>query len=184
MTGPGPGAADPPGGSEGGPVPGPGLGGRSKGGPVPGQALVRASWAGTALFTVLAVGAALAPDALASASAVLDLVLFAVGFFAFCWSLLRAADRSRTEELSVAGVWFLAGGSAPRGVQRAMLVPLALQVVVGVATAAARPFTTLAFGILVPLYGLGLCGVWAAAFGTFGPRRRLDPRRPAPPRRP
>ena len=148
----------------------------------PGRALVRASWAGTAVFTALAVGAAAAPDALAPVSAVVDLALFAAGFLAFCWSLLRAADRSRDEELSVAGLWFLAGGSAPRAVQRDLLLPLGLQVVVGVATAAVRPFTPLAFGILVPLYGLGLAGVWGAAFGTFGPRRDADPRGPGPPR--
>ena len=148
----------------------------------PGRRLVQASWIGTALFTVLAVGAAAVPDALAPASAVLDLVLFAVGFLAFCWSLLRAADRSREEELSVAGLWFLAGGSAPRAVQRDLLVPLGIQAVVGVATAAVRPFTPLAFGILVPLYGLGLAGVWGAAFGTFGPRRRPEHRRPGPSR--
>jgi hypothetical protein len=53
-------------------------------------------------------------------------------------------------------------------------------VVVAVATAAVRPFTPLAFGILVPLYGLGLAGVWAAAFGTFGPRRHPGPRRSRP----
>ena len=147
---------------------------------VPGQRLIQASWIGTALFTVLAVGAAIVPDVLAAPSAVLDLVLFAIGFLAFCWSLLRAADRSREEELSVAGLWFLAGGSAPRSVQRDLLVALAIQVVVAVATAAVRPFTPLAFGILVPLYGIGLAGVWGSAFGTFGPRRRPERPRPRP----
>ena len=150
--------------------------------PEPGRRIIQASWLGTALFTVLAVGAAIAPDALAAPSAVLDLVLFALGFLAFCWSLLRAAGRSREEELSVAGLWFLAGGSAPRSVQRDLLVPLGIQVVVGVATAAVRPFTPLAFGILVPLYGIGLAGVWGAAFGTFGPRSSPERRRPKPSR--
>jgi hypothetical protein len=148
----------------------------------PGRRLIQASWIGTALYTVLAAGAAAVPDVLAAPSAVVDLVLFAVGFLAFCWSLLRAADRSREEELSVAGLWFLAGGSAPRSVQRDLLVPLGIQIVVAVATAAARPFTPLAFGILVPLYGLGLAGVWGAAFGTFAPRRQPEQRRSRPSR--
>jgi len=147
---------------------------------VPGRRLIQASWTGTALFVVLAVGAAVVPDVLAAPSAVLDLVLFALGFLAFCWSLLRAAGRSREEELSVAGLYFLAGGSAPRSVQRDLLVPLGIQVVVAVATAAVRPFTPLAFGILVPLYGIGLTGVWGAAFGTFGPRRQPERRPPRP----
>jgi hypothetical protein len=63
-----------------------------------------------------------------------------------------------------------------------LLVPLGIQIVVAVATAAARPFTPLAFGILVPLYGLGLAGVWGAAFGTFGPRRQPEQRRSRPSR--
>jgi hypothetical protein len=148
----------------------------------PGRRIIQASWIGTAVFTVLAVGAAAVPDVLAAVSAVLDLVLFAVGFLAFCWSLLRAADRSREEELSIAGLWFLAGGSTPGPVQRALLIPLGIQVVVAVATAAVRPFTPLAFGILVPLYGLGLAGVWGAAFGSFGPRRQPERRPPRPSR--
>jgi hypothetical protein len=63
-----------------------------------------------------------------------------------------------------------------------LLVPLGIQIVVAVATAAARPFTPLAFGILVPLYGLGLAGVWGAAFGTFAPRRQPEQRRSRPSR--
>ena len=41
------------------------------------------------------------------------------------------------------------------------------------------------FGILVPLYGLALCGVWAVAFGSFAPRRQSPSpsgRRPRPDR--
>jgi hypothetical protein len=29
----------------------------------------------------------------------------------------------------------------------------------------------LAFGILTPLYGLGIAGLWGARHGTFAPRR-------------
>jgi len=37
-------------------------------------------------------------------------------------------------------------------------------------TASVRPFTGLAFGILVPTYGLGLVGLWAVRLGEFPPR--------------
>jgi hypothetical protein len=47
---------------------------------------------------------------------------------------------------------------------------LAIQVVVAVTTASIRPFTTLAFGILVPMFGIGMNGLWAARHGRFGPR--------------
>lgn len=131
--------------------------------------IIRASWAGTTLFTVVAVAAAAFPSALQVAAAAVDLVLFTIGLGAFGWAFLRAAGRSRTEELSVAGVWLLSG-SAPADVRRSLLGSFTAQVVVALATAAIRPFTPLAFGILVPVHGLALCGVWGAAHGSFPPR--------------
>ena len=44
-----------------------------------------------------------------------------------------------------------------------------VQCVVAVTVASVRPFTVAAFAVLVPMYGLGLNGVWAARHGTFGP---------------
>ena len=65
-----------------------------------------------------------------------------------------------------------------------MMAALALEVVVAVATASVRPFTASAFGILVPVYALGLSGAWGARHGTFPPRppegttsERVDPNR-------
>ena len=51
-----------------------------------------------------------------------------------------------------------------------------------VATAAARPFTPLAFGVLAPMFGLGVMGLWGAKFGTFPPRPP-EPERPSRRRR-
>ena len=137
----------------------------------PGSVLVRASWAGTAVFVAAAAAGAADPDPFESAVTLVAVVLFAVGVVAFLWAFFRAAGRSRTEELSVAGVWFLSG-SAPPGVRRALLSSFAVQVVVSVAAASIRPFTEVAFGVLVPVYGLGLSGAWGAAHGTFPPRER------------
>lgn len=133
--------------------------------------LVRVALGGTAVFVVAAVAAAIWPAALAVPVAVLDLVLFALGGAAFSAALVRAATRSRREELSVAGL-FLLSGSAPADVRRLLLGALAAQTVVALATASVRPFTPLAFGVLVPTFGLGLCGLWAARRGTFPARRR------------
>ena len=54
---------------------------------------------------------------------------------------------------------------------------LAVQVVTGLATALARPDAadgtpgpSLALGVLVPVFGFGLNGWWAAFHGTFDPR--------------
>lgn len=138
-----------------------------------GQALVTASLLGTAAFTAAAVAAAVAPDALAVPAAVVDLVLFAVGLLAFAVALLTAASRSRHEELSVAGVFFLSG-SVPASTRRRLLGALTVQTVVALATAGVRPFTPLAFGVLVPTFGLGACGLWGARHGTF-PARGAGP---------
>ena len=59
---------------------------------------------------------------------------------------------------------------------RLMNSALAIQVVIGLGGAIIRRSTdgvsgsTLAFGVLVPLLGLGLNGLWASKYGTFGKR--------------
>ena len=94
---------------------------------------------------------------------------FQIGFFA-------AVQRSRESEISVSQLFFLTGEVAPRDVKVPMLVALSVQTVVGVAAAIARPTTdgkagsVLAFGVLVPMLGLGLNGLWASRHGAFAPR--------------
>ena len=48
---------------------------------------------------------------------------------------------------------------------------LGAQVVVAVATAAARPYSSLSFGILAVMWGLGMIGLWGARYGAFQPRQ-------------
>ena len=133
--------------------------------------IVRASWIGTAVFTATAV-AAVATRAVTIPAAAVALGLFAAGIGIFFWAYAIAVNRSRTDAIGIGGLFFLAGTeTAPQGVKRALLASLAAQTVVALATAAARPFTTLAFGVLVPLYGLALTGLWGARHGRFGPRR-------------
>ena len=138
--------------------------------PTPGRNIVTASWAGTAVFTVTAAVGAADPDPFESAVTVVSLALFALGIVAFAYAFGKAVSRSRAEEISVAGLWFFAGGSAPKDVRTHLLLSLAVQTVVAVAAASVRPFTEVAFGVLVPVYGLGLCGVWGAAHGRFPQR--------------
>lgn len=131
-----------------------------------GGAVVTGSVVATVTFTVTALAAVVVPARLGTPAAVLDLVLFVVGLAAFAAALLRAAARSRHEELSLAGL-FLLSGSAPAVVRRTLLGCLAAQTVVAFAAAAFRPFTPLAFGVLVPTLGLAACGLWAALHGSF-----------------
>jgi len=57
-------------------------------------------------------------------------------------------------------------------------VLLTAQIVIAAVTAAARPFTTLAFGVLTPVFGLGLNSLWAARHGNFPPRKPAPERAP------
>lgn len=146
------------------------------GGVHPGRSIVRADVAGTALFVGSVVGA-VATDAWTAGSIIVALVLFAVGVFAFIWGYFSAIERSRTEEIGVANLFLLTGPTAPPAVKRTMSIALAVQVVVAIAGAAAGfsgmsedELNPLAFGILVPMFGMGLNGVWASRHGTFGPR--------------
>ena len=135
-----------------------------------GAAVLRASWLGTAVFVVTAVAGAIAPSTFDAVALAVAIALFAGGCAVFLWAFLVAAGRSRTQRLELAQVWFLTGPPTPREVRRSLLGALAVQVVAGLATAAARPYTSLAAGVLVPMWGLGLCGLWAARHGTFPPR--------------
>jgi hydrogenase/urease accessory protein HupE len=131
----------------------------------------RASWWGTAVFVATSVAAVAAPDAPFEVPAfVVAIALFFAGCGAFVAAYTRAVARSRTDLIGVSELFFLTGQTAPPAVKRSLLGALAVEIVVGLGSAIARPYTSLAAGTLVPVYGLGLCGVWASRHGTF-PRR-------------
>ncbi len=136
----------------------------------------RASWAGTAVFAVTATAAAVAPDTFKPVALVVAIALFAGGCAVFLWAFVLVAGRSRTDLMQQAQIWFLTGPPTPATVRKSLLGSLAVQVAVGLATAGARPYTSLAAGVLVPMWGLGLCGLWAARHGDFPPRP-VDTRR-------
>lgn len=124
------------------------------------------------MFVATATAADASPAAFEAMALAVAVALFAAGCAIFLWAFLVMAGRSRTERLELAQVWFLTGPSTPRTVRRSLLGALIVQVVAGLATAAVRPYTSLAAGVLVPMYGLGLCGLWAARHGHFPPRPR------------
>ncbi len=141
------------------------------GGPAPaGSGIVKASVASTAAFTVAAAAGVLAPDTFAVVTAVVSCVAFVAGCVVFLWAYALALNRSRTEAIGIGGLYFLAGTGAPAPVRRRLLASLAAQVVVALLAASLRIYTAVAFGILVPVLGLGLSGLWAARHGSFPAR--------------
>ena len=135
----------------------------------------------TALFLVAtAVAAVVFTPATRAVGVAIDLVLFGIGVAAFIWGYFSAVQRSRVDEISVASLYLLTSQVANKQVQKTMNGCLIGQLVIGLAGAIARSSTdgkagsTLAFGVLVPLLGLGLNGLWASQFGTFTPREQPD----------
>ncbi len=148
-----------------------------------GDAIIRASWLGTGVFTVVAVAEVFAVRLFQIPMIVVSIGLFLVGLLAFVASFLIAVSRSREVEIGMGGLYFLAG-TAPRRVQRHLMGSFAAEVLVatvtasiGIALVAEDANNPLAFGFLVPLFGLGLAGLWGARYGTFGERRPAQPRR-------
>lgn len=140
--------------------------------PDAGASLVTASWVATGIFTAAATVATVFPDQLARPVAVFDCLLFVAGLVAFGVAFARAVNRSRTERIEIAALFFLAGATAPTSVKRNLLGSFTVQIVVAMVTSSIRLYTSVAFGILVPMLGLGLAGVWGATHGRFPPRDR------------
>ena len=139
-------------------------------GPEPGAGIVNLAFLGTGALVATSVAAAIAPDSFGVVHAALSVVLFAVGTGAMLWAYALGVSRSRTELIGIPGLFFLAGDVAPRATRRALRIATALEVVAVVAAASIRPFTEVAFGILAPMFGLGLMGMWGGRHGVFPPR--------------
>lgn len=148
--------------------------------PYPGGELVRATWVGTAVLTVASLVAVVLLGPVRYVHVAVVLGMFVLGCLFFLRAYWTAVQRSREVEIGIGGLFFLAGPTAPRAVRRTMNWSLGVQSLVAVAAATARPFTTLAFGVLAPMWGLGLNGVWGATYGRFGRRIVDGPRRAAP----
>ena len=120
----------------------------------------RVAWYATGVFAVTAV-AGVAVPALRIVAVAVALALFVGGAALMTATLVIGAGRSRTDNVDIGGLFF---SQAPRTLRLA----LAAQAVIGLVTATLR--ASAAFGVLVPVFGLGLCGLWGARHGTFPAR--------------
>jgi hypothetical protein len=147
-----------------------------------GDAIVLVNMVGTIVFTITAITAAgVFSTATQWVGAITAMGLFLIGVFAFLWSFWNVVQRSRTEQIAVTQVYLLIGPPTPARTRRVMLAMLTVQITVGLTTALTRtraengsPGTSLAVGVLVPMFGIGMNGLWAAYHGVFPPRDDLD----------
>ncbi len=109
--------------------------------------------------------------------AIVSVVLFAIGVGSTLWAYASALERSRAEEIGVANLYLVTGTTAPTAVKRVLLGALVVQVLasfgaasVGVIGLKDSQLNALAFSVLVPMFGIGMNGAWAARYGSYGPR--------------
>lgn len=147
--------------------------------PEVGRGLIVADLVGTvALVAVTVVAASVDADLAVAANLAVSGLLFVAGCVAFAVGFVRAAGRSRTEIVDLAGLFYLTG-SAPRRTRRVLLGLWFVQIgVVTVTITAIEP----PFGVMAPVWGIGMLTAWGARHGTFpartvpgGPGRRSAP---------
>ena len=149
----------------------------------PGGVVIGIDLVGTAIFLLTATYAAVVFDTTAQwVGSITALALFGVGVVAFLWSFWNALQRSRGEQIAVSQLYFLMGAAVPAPVRRTMNLALVAQVLIALVTSFARPNgpdgspgSSLAVGFLVPMFGIGLNGLWAAYHGRFAPRPDDEP---------
>jgi hypothetical protein len=136
-----------------------------------GVGVIRSVWAGTAVFAVTTAVGAVVPSARIGVVGI-DLLLMLLGSLLYFWGWAVAAGRSRDSEISLWNL-ILLEDAAPRRVRFQLLGAVGVQVIVAAATCWIT--AALAFGWLVPLWGLAHCEYWGARYGTFLPRK-IDPK--------
>ncbi|MCU1361817.1 MAG: hypothetical protein JWN99_3106 [Ilumatobacteraceae bacterium] len=141
--------------------------------------LVRADVIGTTIFVIaVALGIPLHDHRpIQVMFVVVSMVLFAIGAAGCLWAYISALERSRADEIGVANLYMLTGPTAPGPIKRTMTLALAAQsvlaltgAIVGAAGLSGNQVNALAFGILVPMFGLAMNALWAVRHGRFGPR--------------
>lgn len=135
--------------------------------PPPGGAVLRSLTVATVVFALATAGAVAFPGPVRVAAAAYDLALFLGGSVLFLAAFLVAVGRSRREDVTLGGTFFLAG-TAPARVRRGFFGLLASQVVIALVAASARPYTAVAFAVLAPLSAFGAMAWWGARHGRPG----------------
>ena len=135
-----------------------------------GRWAVQAAWAGVAAQAVAAAAAVASRPGRGPHVLVCTLLLLG-GTAAAGLAFVRAVGRSRTEVVDVAGLFLLLGSAPPR-TRLQLWAAVAAQAALGLAAASTRPYTSLAFGVLAPLWAYGLAVLWNATYGAFPARPR------------
>lgn len=143
-----------------------------------GEASLKVAIVVTVVFALVQTAAVIAPEGfMGGVSVAWSVACFTVGSAVFLWAVWIAAARSRDEPVTVAGVVWLIG-TVPAATARILRSVLLAQVVIAVVTASIRPFSAVAFGVLMPMFGLGQIAWYGARHGVFSAVVREAPVQP------
>jgi hypothetical protein len=138
-------------------------------GPEEGAGLIQLSFVATGALLVAGLVGVVSPDDGGVLTAWVSGALFAVGVVLFLWGYAVGVSRSRDEQITLGGLFFLSG-TAPKVVRFRLRLAFAAQVAVAVVVASVRPYTAVAFAVLAPMLGLGAMAMWGARHGEFPAR--------------
>lgn len=133
----------------------------------PGTRLLRLGWEVTVGFGLLTVLTHAVADALDLAYAIVSSALFVMGIGLFGLGFWNGVQRSRTELVTLSGLLAASRSNVPASALRLLWGAVLAQAVIGGVAAGLRPFTQQAFGLLVPMFGVGLAAVWGSRHGRF-----------------
>jgi hypothetical protein len=139
-------------------------------GAIEGRWIIASAWIGTTVF-IGATAVAMFVPAARIAVVVVDLLLLLAGSGLYFWGWGVAAGRSREDQITLWNL-ILLEDVAPNAVRTRLLGALAVEVVVAAATCWIT--AALAFGWLVPVWGLAHCELWGARYGVFPARAAPD----------
>ena len=134
---------------------------------IPRSRIIRVDAMGTVVFLLATLLASVATSGWTGAlNFAVSGVLFLGGCVAFAVGFLKAVNRSRTEVIDLAGLFYLTG-AAGREPRRAMLGLWFVQI----AAATVSVFTVSPpWGVMAPVWGIGLLTLWSARHGRFPER--------------
>lgn len=132
--------------------------------------LIDLSLRSTVVFAALSSAVYVLEDRLDLAYAIICSATFVFGVGLFALGLWNGIQRSRVDEVTLTGLVAVDHTHVPRSVRNRLWLAILVQLVLSIVFASLRPFTQQAFGLLVPMLGLGLATLWGSRFAVFHPR--------------
>lgn len=132
--------------------------------------IIQISLASTGAFGALSLVAYLLADRLDLIFAVTCGIVFTVGTLLLGLGIWNGIQRSRTDSVTLTGLLAVDKSHVPSAARNRLWLAVLLQTVIAIAFGSLRPFTEQAFGLLVPMLGLGFAGLWGSRFAVFHPR--------------